>query len=86
MGHSHNHNDTSQLFGIAALAAGVGALTALLFSKQSGAETREALRAKIRDIKAKPSSLKQDINEAADNAAETAEKIKDQFKDKADKS
>lgn len=85
MGHSHKHksSDPTQLFGVAALAAGIGALAAVLFTKQSGAETREALRAKIQEAKSKPQSMKQDINEAADNAVNAASKLKEQSVDKA---
>lgn len=86
MGHSHSHkdSDTTQLFGIAALAAGVGALTALLFSKKNGAETRDALRTKIQELKTKPQSIKKDIDEAADNASDMASRAKDQAIDTAD--
>ena len=85
MGHAHNHkdNDTTQMFGIAALAAGVGALTAILFTKQNGAETREALRTKMQEFKAKPKSIKQEIDEAADNAAKNAAAVTDQVIEKA---
>ena len=85
MNHSHHHSDkdTNQLFGIAALAAGVGAITAMLFAKQNGAETREALRTKFQEIKAKPQYIKKDIDDAANNAKDVALKAKDQIAEKA---
>ena len=75
--HSHSDNDKTQLFGIAALAACIGAATAVLFARQSGSETRQTLRGKFRDAKSKPQAIKKEINEAADNAKDIALRAKD---------
>ncbi len=76
--HSHSDNDKAQIFGVAALAAGIGAVMAVLFTRQSGSETRQALRDKFQEAKAKPQTIKKDINDAADNAKDIALKAKDQ--------
>lgn len=80
--HHHSDKDTKQLFGIAALAASIGAVTAILFTKQNGAETREALRHKFQEFKAKPQNIKKDIDDAVDSAKDVALKAKDQVTDK----
>lgn len=78
MRHSHSHSnvDKSQLIGVSALAAGVGALSALLFAKRNGAETRQAIRDKAKQFKTNVKTSGVDIDEAVVNAQDMAAKAK----------
>ena len=76
MRHSHSNVDKSQLIGISALAAGVGALSALMFAKRNGAETRQAIRNKVEQLKTNVKTSGVDIDEAVVNAKDMAAKAK----------
>lgn len=80
MKHSHSDSDKTQIFGIAALAAGVGAMTALLLAKKDGRETREAIRLKASRYKSKLKDPITDISEAAENAKDVVNQAKDNVK------
>jgi gas vesicle protein len=52
MAHKHSVIDSpTQLVGIAAIAAGVGALTAILIAPKSGFETRQEIRARAMNMR-----------------------------------
>lgn len=51
MRHSHSDTDKKQLIGVATLAAAAAAVTALLFTKKNGAETRQAIKEQAEKIK-----------------------------------
>ena len=72
--HSHSDNDKPQLAGIAIIAAGVGALTALLLAPRAGKETRREIRDRLAatkaDIKARLSEAGTAIGDEAKNATE----------------
>ena len=74
--HSHNDTNTTQIAGVAALAAGVGALTALLFTSRNGNQTRQALRDKVKQFKTKAKDTKDDIADAGNDAHDVVEKAK----------
>ena len=82
MSHSHTKSDNAGLFmGVAALAAGVGAVTAILFTPQRGADVKNTLRHKLRSLNNKAKQTTEDVNEAIGNAEDIARKGKSDIKD-----
>ncbi|MDL2342090.1 MAG: YtxH domain-containing protein [Patescibacteria group bacterium] len=84
MGHSHSKTDKLHLIAVAAIAAQVGAISAMLFSSKNGTENRQAIRSKVQALKAKAKDPIVEINEAADNAKEVVEKAKTGAKKKVE--
>lgn len=82
MSHSHTKSDNAGLLmGIAALAAGVGAVTAILFTPQRGADIKNSLRQKMRRMNSKAKQTSEEVHEAIDNAEDVALKRKADIND-----
>ena len=83
--HSHSEADKAQVFGIAALAAGVGAIVALLFSAKSGPETRSAIRDRLSKVKNSAKDYRADVNDTIEDISQAAEQKKDEIIEKVEK-
>lgn len=82
MSHSHSKSDNAGLFmGVAALAAGVGAVTAILFTPQRGADIKNSLWQKMRSMKSKAKQTSDEVDEVIDNAEDVALKSKADIND-----
>ncbi len=83
MGHFHSDDNNKNLFGVTALAAGIGAVTALLLSNRSGTQTRQIIRSKVQDLKDKMYSTKDDIADVTEDAKTVAKQAKAEVMDKS---
>lgn len=86
MSHSHTKSDNTGLFvGVAALAAGIGAVSAILFTSQRGADVKKAIQGKLRSLNTKAKQTSEDVNGAIADIEDIALKNKSTIKDKIDK-
>jgi gas vesicle protein len=85
MGHRHSHSvidHPTELFGVAAIAAIIGATTAILFAPKSGSQTRQGIRSRTVDLAKRMKNptvdrLTETIHAVRGRAKETIQKIHD---------
>lgn len=83
MGHSHSITDNPrQLTSIVALAAAVGAVTAMLFTPRSGPQVRNGLRRRAGHLR---DEMHDRASRASEEIADTAENAKDRLQSTAAK-
>lgn len=83
MGHAHSiRENPGQIAGIAALAAAIGAVTAMLFTPRTGSQTRAGIKRRAahgKDVMIDKMHTKKE--EVSDNMEETKEDAKDKAAD-----
>lgn len=83
MGHAHSiRENPGQLAGIAAVAAAIGALTAMLVTPRTGSQARSSIRR--RAISGKEAMMDK-MRSSKDDMADTIDETKEKNKDKLDK-
>lgn len=81
MKHRHTHNNNpGQLFGVVAVAAGVGAVVALLFTPRTGQQLRRALRRRAGKVANEAEGL---VERGGAEASVTTENAKQRLQDVA---
>jgi gas vesicle protein len=88
MGHRHSHSvidHPTELFGVAAIAAIIGATTAILFAPKSGSQTRQGIRSRTVDLAKRmknPKEVKDDtIEPTVDRLTETIHAVRGRAKE-----
>ena len=94
MGHHYPPSDkSSNVFGVAVVAAAIGAVVGLLMAPKSGEETRAELRTKLDDMKQKSNEaattardkVTQKADAARDKVHQMTDKTREKVNDVADK-
>ena len=84
MRHSHSITDNpGQLFSVAAIAAAVGAMTAMLVTPRSGRQVRQGIRRRATQMRDEMTQRVEDI--APDELTDTAEKTNKRLRSTASK-
>lgn len=68
-------DDKGMVIGIAALAAGVGAMVAMLFAPRSGKQTREDIRQRAMKMKESMKSRVPEVNDAHEDGSSLSEHV-----------